>query len=290
MQFKMYKKQILFYILPSILFIIVFFMYPFASVLYISIMKWDGITKMAYVGLNNFRYLFSDKIFKVSLINTIRWVLIGTFVHVPLGLAIALILAKKPKGWSVYRNIIFLPNTFSIVALALIWYFMLQPNVGLINQILKTLGFEGERAWLADTHTALISTQLPFILYIGFTMLIFLAQISTIPAEYYEAAEIDGASKLQQDIYITIPLIKRAVGINILFNTAFCLRMIEYPFIMTSGGPAGLTYTLPLYMYNQMTRARNYGITMACGVITLLLGVFIIMLITFLLDYLERRW
>jgi multiple sugar transport system permease protein/raffinose/stachyose/melibiose transport system permease protein len=176
------------------------------------------------------------------------------------------------------------------VAIAIIWYFLFHPTLGLINNFFKSVGLQSlARNWLADPHAALFSTQLPFILYIGFTMLIFLAQIVTIPKEYYEAAAIDGASALQRDLYITIPLIRRALAVNILFNAAFCLKMIEYPLVMTSGGPGGATATLPLYMYYQMTRARAYGLAMAVGLVNLCLGVFIIAVVFRILLRSEER-
>jgi multiple sugar transport system permease protein/raffinose/stachyose/melibiose transport system permease protein len=282
--------MVLLYLLPALIFITVFFIFPLIFTLPVSLVKWDGIGAMKFIGLSNFVYLWKDSYFRIAIINTVYWILAGTFIHTPLGLLVALLLYKRPRGWAFHRTLIFLPNILSAASLALLWFFLLNPTFGLINHLLEVVGLKSlVKLWLVDPKTALISTQIPFMVYIGFTMLIFLAQISTIPKECYEAAEIDGASKFQQDLYITIPLIRRAIAINILFNAAFCLKMIEYPLIMTSGGPAGVTLTLPLYMYQQMTIARSYGLTMATGFVTIIMGMIVMGLIFLGLSYFDKR-
>lgn len=286
---KGYIKTLI-YLVPSLVFTIVFFVFPLFFTGIVSFTRWDGIGSMNFIGVANFLHLFGDRLFIKAFSNTLLWIFVATFLHTPLGLLVALIISKRPRGWVFFRNIIFLPNTLSIVAIAIVWYFLLHPTLGLINNFLKFVGLQSlTRSWLADPRTALFGTQLPFILYIGFTMLIFLAQIMAIPREYYEAAAIDGANTWQRDLYITIPLIKRALAVNVLFNAAFCLKMIEYPLVMTSGGPGGATTTLPLYMYYQMTRARAYGLAMAVGLINLCLGVLIIALVFKLLLRAEER-
>ena len=270
MRSRIGHREIAIYLVPIITFTVIFFVFPLIFTITVSLVEWDGLTKMKFVGINNFSRLWDDPFFRKALLNTLSWIAVATFIHTPLGLLVALILSKCPRGWTFFRNIIFLPNVLSVVAIAIIWYFILHPTLGLVNYFLEFIGLGSlARNWLVDSHTALFATQLPFALYIGFTMLIFLAQIVTIPKDYYEAAKIDGAGTWQQDIYITLPLIKRALAVNILFNVAFCLRMVEYPMVMTSGGPGGMTSTLPLYMYYQMTRARAYGLSMAVGFINL---------------------
>jgi len=274
------------YLLPGVGLVSLFFIVPLFFIIIMSFTKWNGITAPSYVGINNYIALITQGTARRALLNTMLWILVGTFVHTPLGLLVALVLSRHFRGWSVIRNVIFLPNTFSIAALAIMWYFLLHPSLGLINGLLKAIGLEG-RAWLADPKTALLASQLPFAIYIGFTVLIFLAHIESIPSEYYEAAKVDGASALQLDLFITIPLLRRAIALNILLNAAFCLKMVEYPLIMTGGGPGGLTYTLSLYMYYQMSRARAWGMTMATGVVMLIIGVAIEYLILRSFKYFE---
>jgi multiple sugar transport system permease protein/raffinose/stachyose/melibiose transport system permease protein len=125
------------------------------------------------------------------------------------------LLAHRPFGWQFFQNVFVLPNVISTTAVALLWYFVFQVDIGLLNHVLTSLGLTlWTRPWLCDPHAALFATQAPFVLYMGFTMIIFRTQISTIPADTYEAARIDGASAWQLDWYITIPLVRRAVAIT----------------------------------------------------------------------------
>jgi multiple sugar transport system permease protein/raffinose/stachyose/melibiose transport system permease protein len=175
--------------------------------------------------------------------------------------------------WKLFRTVFFLPNVISSTALAFLWYFVFHVTLGLLNKTLAVIGLGGlRRAWLFDPHTALGATQLPFVIYIGFGMVLFLTQITAIPRELYEAAELDGASSVKQDLYITIPLIRRAIALQALFVVGYALRTFEYPFIMTGGGPADKTMTLSLYIYRQMVTANAYGLSMAAGVVTLAVG------------------
>jgi multiple sugar transport system permease protein/raffinose/stachyose/melibiose transport system permease protein len=186
------------------------------------------------------------------------------------------IVARRPRGWKLFRTLLFLPNIISATALALLWYFVFHVSLGLLNGGLTAVGLGSwTRNWLFDPDTALGATMTPWVLYIGFGMVLFLTQISTIPKDYYEAASLDGASSLRQDLSITIPLIRRAIALQVLFVVGYALRSFEYPFIMTSGGPANASTTLSLFIYQQTMTANQYGLAMAAGVITLLVGVII---------------
>ncbi len=281
----------LLYLAPAVLVVVAFYLYPIIFTVPVSFMRWDGVTRMTFTGLANIRIMFAGSEFMIALRNTFLWIAAATFVHTPLGLVIALLLHRKPRGWALLRTLFFLPNVLSAASIALLWYFLLNPTIGPIDAFLRLIGAHGAAlAWLSLPGTALVGDQTPFVLYIGFTMLIFLAQMTVIPREDYEASEIDGASPLQQDLYVTLPLIRRAAVINILFNAAFCLKMIEYPLIMTSGGPGNATMTLSLYMYNAMTRAREFGLTMATGLITIVCGALLMGLVFGLQRLAERRW
>jgi raffinose/stachyose/melibiose transport system permease protein len=288
---KIKLSRALLYLTPMILFIGVFFVLPLFFTVPVSLFHWDGIDSMKYIGVQNFLDLWQDLNFKTALVNSIYWILAATFLHTLLGLLIALVLNRKPRGWRFFRTVFFLPNILSITSLALLWYFLLNPSFGLVNNLLRVIGLDNLiLPWLSNPDTALVATQLPFILYIGFTMLIFLANMMTIAPEYYEAGEMDGASVWQRELYITIPLIRRSIAINILFNIAFTLKMVEYPLIMTGGGPAGLTFTLPLYIYQQMVIAHSYGRTMAAGLVTFVIGLAATLIIFIGLHIFDRKW
>jgi len=291
MLFNIRFHKAIIYLLPILFFVVVFIVIPIIFIIPISFVEWDGITKMSFAGFDNFSYLFNDQSFIIAFKNSVYWIIAAIFLHTIFGLFIALILVRLRRGGNFFRTIFFLPNILSVTSLAVLWFFLLNPNYGLINNFFELVGIDFLAIpWLSDPKTALAATQIPFILYIGFTMLIFYANISTIPHEYYEAAEIDGASSFQQDLYITLPLIRRSIAINIVLNVSFTLKMIEYPLIMTGGGPAGLTTTLPLYLFHQMTRAYSYGKTMASALITFFAGVIILIIVFLVLCFLDRKW
>jgi len=277
----MTSRQIYAYLAPAFLFTLVFFIFPLIFVLYVDLQEWNGLGAMKFVGLDNFRHIFLDENFRTAMLNTVYWILAGVFVHTPLGLLLALVLFRRPKGWKLLRTLFFLPNVISTTALAFLWYFVLHVSLGLVNNGLAAVGLKSwTHAWLGDPDTAVFANMLPFVLYVGFTMVIFLTQMSTIPPELYEAAEIDGATPVQKDVRITVPMVKSAIAINIVFNTAFCLRMFEYPLLMTNGGPANSSLNLSLYIYKEMITANRYGVSMAAGLLTIALGV-VVMLAVF---------
>ena len=190
-------------------------------------------------------------------------------------------LNRRPHGWKFLRVMYFIPNVISTTAVAFMWYFIYHADMGLLNAILRAVGLGSlARSWLGNTQTALICNQIPFMLYVGLTSIIFLTQLSTIPTELYEAAEIDGADGLRKDWYVSLPLLKPALLTNVMLNGAFCLRTFEYPFLMTSGGPSNSTTNLALYIYREMMSANRYGVSMAAGLVTILLGVLLMLVVT----------
>lgn len=269
-----HRRNIALYLLPAVGLVTVFLVLPLIVVLVLSTTRWVGVGTPEQIGLANFARLATDPTFHKAFVNTLWWVVIGTVVHTPLCVLVAVVVARKPRGWRFFRTAFFIPNVISATALALLWYFVFHVSLGPLNSILSAIGLDSAgRAWLSDPSTALGATMTPWVMYIGFGMVLFLTQISTIPREYYEAAQLDGASGFRQDVHITIPLIRRAIALQVLFVVGYALRSFEYPFIMTSGGPADSTMTLSLYIYRQMMTANQYGLSMAAGVVTLGVGI-----------------
>jgi multiple sugar transport system permease protein/raffinose/stachyose/melibiose transport system permease protein len=267
----------------------VFLAIPVIAALGLSTTTWQGIGTPVFVGLKNFAVLFQNPAFLRALLDTLIWVVVGVAIHTPLCILVAVIIARKPRGWKMFRTLLFLPNIISATALALLWYFVFHVSLGLLNGALTAVGLGAwAHNWLFDPTTALGATMTPWVLYIGFGMVLFLTQISTIPKEYYEAAALDGASTFRQDISITIPLIRRAIALQVLFVVGYALRSFEYPFIMTSGGPANSSTTLSLFIYQQMMIANQYGLAMAAGVVTLLVGAVITAVVFAVLRRMER--
>lgn len=279
----MKKRQTAIYLAPALLMTIAFYVVPFIYLCYVSFFEWNGLGPMEFKGFGNFQYVFTDPVFKKAFTNTLVWILSALFLHIPLGLILSLMLNRKPKGWKFMRVMYFIPNVISTTAVAFLWYFIYHVDVGLINNVLRAVGLgDLARPWLNSIDTALICNQVPFIIYVGLTMIIFMTQLSTVAPDLYEAAEIDGASGWKRDWYISIPMLKPAIITNVLLNVAFCLRTFEYPFLMTGGGPANSTMNLSLYIYKEMMNANRYGISMVAGLATVVLGVIIMGIINYI--------
>jgi raffinose/stachyose/melibiose transport system permease protein len=233
------RLQVALYLLPALLLVTIFFALPLAAVAVLRCTEWAGIGTPRFVGLGNFVTLFSDPAFLIAIRNAIIWILINALLHTPLYVLVALVVGRRPLGWKIFRTAPSLPNIIGGTALALLWYFIFHVSLGLLNGALSEIGLKSlTQNWLFNPRTTLGTTLTPWVLYVGFGMVLFLTQISTIPREYYEAAEIDGASISRQDLLITIPLIRRAIALQSIFVVGYALRSFEYPFIMTSGGPA----------------------------------------------------
>ncbi len=267
---------IILFLTPALVIFFVFFVYPVFFVASTSLVRWDGITDITFVGVNNYISLFKDSTFIKSVTNNLKWSMSGGFIHVPMAMFVALLLSSKPKGWKILRTIYFFPNIISIIALSMMWMAMYNNEYGAVNALLRAVGLEHlQRNWLGDLHTAFPALIAYWIFYIGYFMVIILAEISTIPESYYEAASIDGANRIQQTIYITLPMIKGIMGTCITLSMVSGLKQFEQVFIMTNGGPANRTTLLALYLYKQMINYR-YGLANAAGVMLLTFGVIVI--------------
>lgn len=191
----------------------------------------------------------------------------------------ALILARHPRGWRFFRTVYFLPNVISQVAIAVMWAALYNAEYGAINQLLESIGLENlSRNWLGELGTALPAVLLQQVLYIGYFMIIILASTLSIPPSYYEAAEIDGATVLQQERYITIPLLRDILITAMTLAMAYGLRHFESTFLLTNGGPANITSVLSIQLYKNLS-ALKYGTANAIGAVLVVFGVLVLLLI-----------
>ncbi len=254
-----------------------FFLYPFVFTLFASLTRWRGIGAMRFIGLGNFGRLLGDQTFRLAIRNNVTWALAAGFVQVPLAALVAILLARRPRGWKILRTVYFLPNVISTVALAMVWSALYNPQYGFFNGLLELAGFEA-RNFLGDPSTALLSVIVSSVLYIGYFMIILLAAAMNIPRELYEAAEIDGASAFQQEFRITVPMLRGTLVTSITLAMAYGMRHFEATFLMTGGGPAYSTTTMGIDLFLKMDALR-YSEASAAGVILILLGTVVIVAI-----------
>lgn len=268
---------ILAYLAPLAILFVAFFLFPLVFNLYTSFMKWKGGGGMTFNGLANYLKLLRDDSFVLAIRNNVIWAFAQGLIQIPLATLVALILAREPRGWKALRTIYFLPNVISTVAIAMVWVAMYNPQYGPINAIWKLAGGE-PRNWLGDPSTALPSIIAMTVIYIGYFMIIILASVMNIPKELYEAAEIDGASKVQQEFHITIPMTRGTILTCMTLAMAYGMRHFETTWLMTGGGPAYSTNTMGIALYLKMDALR-YGEASAAGIILILLGTVVIVLL-----------
>jgi len=281
-------RQLIAYLGPSIVLSLALVVFPLGFIVVMGFTEWAGLGPAKYIGVQNYVFLYHDPSFRSAVVNTLLWGAAGIFVQTPLCLLTALILSRRPTMWKLIRTLLFVPSVVSTTILALMWYFMLSPEIGLVNGTLTDVGLKSlTRSWLSGPDSAQWAIMVPFVLYIGFGMVLFLTQISTVPKETLEAAQLDGANVWQQDLHVTLPAIRRSIALWALFLVGYVLRMFEYPYIMTDGGPVNKTMNLSLYVYDQMVTANQYGLAMAAGVVTVVLGALMMSCVLVVLRWIE---
>ena len=206
----------------------------------------------SFVGLDNYAKLLSDAKFWKSLGNTAYFVVVGVPLTLALGLVIANALSRGITRFrTAFRVGYYLPVITSIVAIAVVWRFLLNPDVGLINMLLKTIGITGPD-WLASPVLAMPSIiAMAVWRSVGFAMVVFVAGMQAIPAMLYEAAAIDGAGRWQAFRYVTLPMLRPTILFMLVITTIGYLQLFEEPFVMTAGGPLDATLSVTMYMYQQ---------------------------------------
>ena len=242
---------------PFVILFLVFLAFPIVASFALSFTSF-GIRDLqnpigaTFVGLKNYADLLSDPKFWTSLLNTVYFVVVGVPITLALGLLIASALDRGITRFrTAFRVGYYLPVITSIVAIAVVWRFLLNPDVGLVNMMLGSLGIQGP-AWLADPVLAMPSIiAMAVWRNLGFAMIVFLAGMQAIPAVLYEAASIDGAGRRQQFRYVTLPMLRPTVLFMTVITTIGYLQLFEEPFVMTGGGPLDKTLSVTMYMYQQ---------------------------------------
>ena len=282
------KGPLIAFLTPAVFLVLTFFVIPVIYVVYISFTKWGGLGAPKFVGLKNYLNIFKDPVFLRSILNNIIWALVACCVQVMLSMVMAIILSRKPKGWKFFRTVYFFPQVISGIALATMWRAIYKADTGLLNGILRIIGLENVACdWLGEVSTAFPAVLIYWVFYIGYYMVIMMADITTIDESYYEAATIDGASNFQQAIYITIPLIKNTSLLTCITLAAVMgLRQFEQVYMLTNGGPNHTTSTMVLYLYTKMGNL-SYGGSSASAVILIIIGALFIVCIRKLFE--ERQ-
>lgn len=253
------------FIFPALLLLILFSIIPIIISLVISFTNLDitglgNLGAVKFIGLSNFINLFHDSLFLQAVGNTLFYVVIGVPAVIALSLAIAIMINfGQNRFFKLMRLVFYTPSITNTVAVAVVWTFMYNPSTGLINNILNQIGL-GSVGWLTDQNVAKIALIILAVWKaIGLNMLIFLAALQGIPKDFYEAAELDGASWWQQTIHITIPSLKFSIFFVSVTTLIGWFQFFDEPFVMTKGGPLGSTNSVALFVYQNGFQQSNFG-------------------------------
>ncbi|WP_432166709.1 carbohydrate ABC transporter permease [Streptomyces sp. bgisy031] len=244
---------------------------PVVAAVFLAFTSYDVLSAPKFVGLDNFRDMLGDAVFRKSVLNTVVY----TFFTVPFGMALGLLLALALnaglRARGVFRTAIFLPQVTATVAIALVWLWIYNPRNGLFTTLLGIFGVESP-AWLASTTWAMPSVILVGIWQgIGMKMLIYLAALQNLPKELYEAASVDGASKVRQFFSLTLPLLKPATFFVLITSMISAFQSFDQIYILTDGGPANSTTMMTYEIYKSAFREFRVGYACAQSLVLFVL-------------------
>ncbi|WP_430610427.1 carbohydrate ABC transporter permease [Enterococcus sp. DIV0876] len=273
------------FLTPQLIGLIIFSLIPVVIAIGLSFMSWDGFGARTFVGIQNYLNQFANPDFWTATYNTMLY----TLLTVPIGLGLALLLAvalNKRTGKNVYRLFFFMPVVTSSVSVSVMWMWILNGDIGILNQVLAWVGIQGPN-WLTDTRIVMLSIAVLSIWWqLGYNMVIFLAGIQNISKSYYEAAQMDGANKVQQFFKITLPMLSPTTFFLSIMAIISSFQVFDQAFVLTRGGPGKASYTLVYHIYQQAFIDFRFGASSAAAVI-LFAAIMILTLIQF---YAQKKW
>lgn len=274
------------FLFPQVIGLFLFALIPMIGVLVLSLTDWNGFGEITFVGVSNYVTQFQSNELLIALRNT----LVYTAIVVPGGVILALLIAmgvNQVRGKTFYRLFFFMPYVTSAVAVSVIWLFILNEDIGLINVYLDRFFGLPAVGWL--TNTALVMPSIAMVSIwqgLGFNMVILLAGLQTIPNEYREAASVDGASKFRQFVSITLPLLSPSLFFVVVTSFISSFQVFDQAFVLTQGGPGLASHTLVYHLYELAFVDFTFGASSAAAVILFV----IILTITLIQFRIQRRW
>jgi raffinose/stachyose/melibiose transport system permease protein len=261
--------------MPALAFYALFALFPMFIALYLSFTQWNGLSPEVWVGIQNWIALFSDSVTGHALFLTLELMALSWVIQTPVSLLLGVFMAGTQRYRSVLGFFYFIPLLFSTVAVGLTWLSILDPNFGLLNTLLNAIGLSGlTRGWLGDPSlafyviVALIAWQ-----FIPFHALLYMGGTRQIPRELYEAANIDGANRMQQFFSITLPQLKYTIVTSTTLILTGSLTYFDLIWVTTGGGPGYATRTLPLQMYITAFQNEAVGYGSVLAVLLAVIGI-----------------
>ena len=270
---KLYSNKwlILVFLLPALILFCGVLIAPIGASFYFSLFNWKGIGPMKFVGLENYKELFtSDSIgFLKALGNALILAALSVLIQLPLALALALALGKKIRGERTFLAVYFMPVLISTVVIGQLWLKIYNPDYGILNVFLRSIGLESwAKIWLGTKQTAFGAVLVPILWqYVGYHMLLLYAGVKSVPPELLEAGMLDGASNWQVNRYIVLPSIKPIIRISVIFAVTGSLKSFDMIYVLTNGGPMHATEVPSTLMISMLFLRNRYGMGSAIAVL-----------------------
>ncbi|MBQ1329228.1 MAG: sugar ABC transporter permease [Mogibacterium sp.] len=284
---KMYSNKwyIIIFLLPALILFCGVLIAPIGASGYFSFFDWNGFTEKTYIGLSNYKELFtSDSIgFMKALGNSLLLAVLSVFLQLPLALALALMLGKNIKGERAFLSVYFMPVLISTVVIGQLWLKIYNPDYGVLNVALRAVGLDNlAHIWLGDKATALGAVFVPILWqYVGYHMLLLYAGVKSVPPELREAAMLDGATDGQVNRYIVLPYIKPIIKISVIFAVTGSLKSFDLIYVLTNGGPLHATEVPSTLMISMLFLRNRYGMGSTIAVLLIVLCFAFALLINF---------
>jgi raffinose/stachyose/melibiose transport system permease protein len=279
---KLYSNKLVIasLILPGILVFVFAILAPICLSIYYGFTDYSGMGTATVIGFENYSKLMQDKIFWKSLWHSALLAIGFICIQHPLAMIVAAVLDKlQGKAEGFFRCVYFIPNVISVAVIAYLWKFIYNPDFGLLNNVLKALGYTGKINWF-DSKIAIWSVLVVLIWHgFGWGMLIYYTGIKNIDPVLYEAAAIDGANNRQTFISVTLPQMKSVIQVNVTMAIISALKQMETVYLLTNGGPGNSTQFTANYLYQQAFKAFKYGYGNAISVVFILICIAVTILL-----------
>lgn len=271
-------KYIYLFLLPSLLIFLFFYLQPIITVFATSFTAWDGFNSPSFVGLKNYIQMFHSDAFLLALKNLLLWSLIAGTLHVGFGVLVAFVLYHRPRGWKFTRAVFMIPNVISAAAWAMIYKFIFNDDMGILNNMIRKFNPDFKVQWFYQSPYAFWAVTFTWLFYAVIVTLIVLNDLMAVPEELTEAAKVDGANGWQVTRHIHLPLCRNAIGTGIICSITARVAMYEQIALTTAGGPGDDTMNLPIILVKAINDMK-YGYANANGVIMFILGLLILAMI-----------
>jgi multiple sugar transport system permease protein len=241
---------------------------------YLSLTRWDGLSAPQYIGFRNFRNLFQDEVFYISLSNNLEWIILFMTIPIVLGLTLAMVLNRDVPGAKGYKAAFFMPMVLSLVVCGLVWSWLYAPHSGLINSVLRRIGL-GELAtgWLSNPKVVMEAVIAVAVWrQVGYVMVLYLAGLQSVDQNLVDASEVDGANAFQRFFHVILPQLAPVTVIVVVISVIDSVRAFDLVSVMTRGGPFNQSSVLANYMYIEAFNNYRMGYGAAISVIIFIIA------------------